>query len=166
VNESEYEELKRRADELNSIQFETLEPVTNMGSIALVVMLIVITLLVTLFFIGRLKRVPPNRLLVIYGTNSSDDEFSVFDQGSHIVWPVIQDYAYLSKEPQTVSLKNGEKMVVQTGSSRELQNSAAQRLLGLNTSEIDRLVIEIFETSDGNLESVKSRLAEIGLVVI
>jgi flotillin len=101
--------------------------------------------------ITRFKRCPANRVLVIYGKASKPDGFRCFHGGAAFVWPIIQDYAWLSLEPLRITVsarpllkcdsteyRAPQIFSVAIGISEELINTAAVRLLGLSKREIDR----------------------------
>ena len=96
-----------------------------------------------IFFASRYKRCPSNRILVIWG-RSKRQSARCFHGGGQIVWPVIEDYAYLSLEPLVIdiplegalSLNNIRVNVPSTftvGISTDpvMMSNAAERLLGL-----------------------------------
>ena len=47
---------------------------------------------------GR-RRCPSNRVLVIYGKAGGGEASKCIHGGAAFVWPLIQDFAYLSLEP-------------------------------------------------------------------
>ncbi|MEM6855265.1 MAG: hypothetical protein AAF593_12735, partial [Planctomycetota bacterium] len=79
------------------------------------------------------------------------------------VWPLVQDYAWLSTEPITVDFPNGDRLVVQVGSDEPTVNHAAEQLLGLRSEEILQLVRDhlLQAGPDANLDE---SLGKIGLV--
>ncbi len=110
-------------------------------------------LLVLLFFVAlvvkRYKRCPSNRVLVIYGRVGTNKAARCLHGGGTFVWPLIQDYAYLSLDPLVIdiplegalSLNNIRVNVPSTftvGVSTDpvLMNNAAERLLMLDERKI------------------------------
>ena len=102
-----------------------------------------------LYAVTRYKRCPSNRILVIYGRTAGDASARCIHGGGSLVWPVIQDYQYMSLEPMTIEIdltsalskKNIRVNVPSTftiGISRspEIMQNAAQRLLSLAEREI------------------------------
>jgi len=100
-------------------------------------------------FASRYKRCPPNRILVKYGRSGGVGSAKCYHGGATLVWPVIQDYAYLSLEPITIDIdltsalskKNIRVAVPSTftvgvSTQNEIMQNAAQRLLGLRENEI------------------------------
>lgn len=121
---------------------------------------IVIGLFVLLFgglwAASRYKRCPSNRILVVYGRVGAQRASKCLHGGGVIVWPLIQDYAYMSLEPLVIdiplegalSLNNIRVNVPSTftvGISTDpvLMNSAAERLLPLNHQQIRELAQDI-----------------------
>ena len=97
----------------------------------------------------RYKRCPSNRILVIYGKVGGARAAKCVHGGGVFVWPLIQDYAYLSLEPLTIDIdltgalsrKNIRVNVPSTftiGISTEavIMANASERLLSLPESDI------------------------------
>ncbi len=97
----------------------------------------------------RYKRCPSNRVLVIYGRTGSGRAARALHGGGAFVWPLIQNYDYLSLDPIKIdiplqgalSLENIRVAVpsvftVAIGTDNQTMNNAAVRLLGLKTGEI------------------------------
>ncbi len=108
--------------------------------------LIAMTLLVK-----QLKRCPPNRILVIYGASEQGKAAMCIHGGSRLVLPLVQDYRWLSLEPlrievsrqrtssgKTISDPLPRVFSVAIGTTPELMQTAAIRLLGLTSQEITR----------------------------
>jgi len=146
------------------------------------------------------KRCPSNRVLVIYGKAGRGEPAHCMHGGAKLVYPLIQDYKWLSLEPMQIeiplrgalSIENIRVNVpsvftVAIGTTKELMNSAAIRLLGLTGSEIKRQaediifgqlrqVIASMRIEDINrdrdkfleniLNSLEPELRKIGLVLI
>lgn len=101
-----------------------------------------------LFFVSRYRRCPSNRILVIWG-RSGKQSARCYHGGGQFVWPVIEDYAYLSLEPLVIdiplegalSLNNIRVNVPSTftvgiATDPVLMSNAAERLLGLRADQI------------------------------
>ena len=115
------------------------------GILAAVLVFIFVVSLV----VSRYKRCPSNRILVIYGRVGTNKASRCLHGGGAFVWPLIQDFAYLSLEPLTIeiplegalSLNNIRVNVPSTftvGVSTDpvLMNNAAERLLMLPEAKI------------------------------
>jgi flotillin len=113
------------------------------GSLAL------LFLFVAIFIIRQYKRCPSNRVLVIYGRVARSAASKCMHGGGAFVIPLIQDYDYLSLEPQVIdiplegalSLNNIRVNVPSTftvgiSTNEVLMNNAAERLLGLADTKI------------------------------
>ena len=107
-------------------------------------------------FVTRYKRCPANRVLVISGRVSGDGAARCISGGGSFVWPVIQEYAYLSLEPiqidiplkDALSLENIRVAVpsvftVAIGTEEVVRQNAAIRLLGLTHDMIKRQAQDI-----------------------
>ncbi len=97
----------------------------------------------------RFKRCPSNRILVIYGKTRSGRTSKCLHGGGTFVWPLIQNYEYLSLDPIQIeiplqgalSIENIRVSVpsvftVAIGIDEETMNNAAIRLLGLKTPDV------------------------------
>ncbi len=100
-------------------------------------------------FSRRFKRCPSNRILVIYGRTAKGQSSRTLHGGGAFVWPLLQDYEYLSLDPMQIeiplqgalSMENIRVSVpsvftVAIGTEEETMNHAAIRLLGLKTADI------------------------------
>jgi flotillin len=126
-----------------------IDPVYCVAAILAVTGLLFVFFLFTI--ITRLKRCPANRVLVIYGKASRRGGFRCFHGGAAFVWPLIQDFAWLSLEPSRITVsarpllkcdsteyRAPQIFSVAIGISEELIDTAAVRLLGLSKRDIDR----------------------------
>ncbi|MBL8960993.1 MAG: flotillin family protein, partial [Gemmatimonadetes bacterium] len=111
---------------------------------------------VVALFVTRYRRCPANRVLVISGRVGGDGAAKCISGGGAFVWPVIQEYAYLSLEPiqidiplkDALSLENIRVAVpsvftVAIGTEAEVRGNAAVRLLGLTHDQIKRQAQDI-----------------------
>ncbi len=114
-----------------------------------------------MFFAQRYKRCPPDQIMVIYGRTEKTVEgrpkpSKTLHGGAALVWPLIQDYAYISLKPMTInidlkgalSLQNIRINVPSTftiGVSTEpsIMANAAERLLGFRIEDIEEMAKEI-----------------------
>lgn len=121
----------------------------GMGGLIIAAVVVLVVFAAVLAVVKRYKRCPSNRILVIYGKVGGQRAAKAIHGGGAFVWPVIQDYAYLSLEPLTIDIeltsalskKNIRVAVPSTftiGISTEpdIMNNAAERLLGLREQEI------------------------------
>ncbi len=109
-----------------------------------------------ILFTTRYKRCPSNRVLVIYGKAARGNVARPIHGGAAFVWPLIQDYAYLSLEPIQIEIPLRGALVdrehprqraqrVHRGHRHqpEVMQNAAIRLLGLNSEQIEKQAEEI-----------------------
>jgi flotillin len=109
-----------------------------------------------IFFARRYKRCPSDMILVVYGKVGEGQSSKCIHGGGTLVWPLIQDCAYLSLTPMTIaiplqnalSLQNIRINVPSTftiGISTQptIMMNAAERLLNLNSRQIEEMVREI-----------------------
>jgi flotillin len=125
----------------------------------LVLLLLVSVLVVTsvgVFFVTRYKRCPSNRVLVISGRVGVGESAKVLSGGGALVWPVIQEWAFLELTPlqidinlhDALSLENirvrvPSQVTVAVGDTPEFQQNAASRILNLSPNETKELAANI-----------------------
>ena len=108
------------------------------------------------FLVKRYKRCPSNRVLVVYGKVGGQRAAKCVHGGGLMIWPVIQDYVYMSLEPMTIEIdltsalsrQNIRVNVPSTftigiSTQPEIMNNAAERLLGLGDREISSQASDI-----------------------
>jgi len=123
------------------------DPNVLLALIALAVGLILLSALVLL--VKRYKRCPSNRILVIYGKTSRGNAAKCVHGGAAFVWPLIQDYQYLTLEPiqievplrgalsaENIRVSVPSVFTVAIGTDVEVMNNASIRLLGLTIEAI------------------------------
>src|SRR5262245_24223603 len=109
--------------------------------------LLVLSLLMLL--VKRYKRCPSNKILVIFGKVSAGQSARCLHGGGAFVWPLIQDYAFLSLDPMQIEIPlrgalSAENIrvnvpsvfTVAIGTEAAVMQTAAIRLLGLNVRDI------------------------------
>ena len=118
----------------------------------IVVLAVIMAFGALMLLMKQYKRCPSNRVLVIYGkAGGAHDAASCIHGGAKFVWPLIQDYAWLSLEPMQIeiplrgalSMENIRVNVpsvftVAIGTTPEQMQNAAIRLLGLSNKEIQK----------------------------
>jgi len=146
------------------------------------------------------KRCPSNRVLVIYGKKSAGESAQCIHGGAHFVRPLLEDYDWLYLEPMQIQIPlrgalSAENIrvnvpsvfTVAIGTTPELMQNAAIRLLGLSTKEIEKqaediifgqlrqviasmLIEDINRDRDKFLQNIQNslevELRKIGLVLI
>jgi flotillin len=118
-------------------------------SIALVVTVVLILMFFAVFVARRYKRCPSNRIMVVYGRVAGNKASKCLHGGGCFIWPLVQDYQYLSLEPMAIDIeltgalskKNIRVNVPSTftigiSTAPEIVNNAAERLLGLTEQDI------------------------------
>ena len=104
----------------------------------------------------RYKRCPSNRILVIYGRTGAGQSSSCMHGGGAFVWPLIQNFDYLSLDPlqieiplegalssENIRVNVPSVFTVAVGTGGETMQNAAIRLLGLTTAEISKQAEDI-----------------------
>lgn len=121
--------------------------------------LILVSFIVWLF--TRYKKCPSDKIMVIYGSigknaDGTNRSAKCIHGGAQFVWPVIQSYSYLDLTPISiqVDLKNAlsrqniridvpSRFTVGISTESGVMQNAAERLLGLQLSEIQELSKDI-----------------------
>jgi flotillin len=106
--------------------------------------------------VKQYKRCPSNRVLVVFGRTEKTHAARCIHGGWHFVIPLAQDYDWLSLEPMQIeiplrgalSIENIRVNVpsvftVAIGTTPELMQNAAIRLLGLNEHEVKKQAEDI-----------------------
>ena len=120
-----------------------------------------IVLIVALVFrfvaiINRYRRCPSDKILVIYGNRGTSKSAKCVHGGGAFVWPIIEDYAYLSLTPigidanltnalskQNIRVDVPCRFTVGISTDPESMLAAAERLLGQSAQQIQELARDI-----------------------
>lgn len=121
--------------------------------IILVAIIVAFGIIVAL--IKRYKRCPSDKILVVYGKTNGTSAKCIHGGGAFI-WPVIQDYAYLSLTPisieanltnalsrQNIRVDVPCRFTVGISTEADSMNNAAERLLGQSAQQIEQLAQDI-----------------------
>jgi flotillin len=109
-----------------------------------------------ILLVKQYKRCPSNRVLVIYGRTGKGQASRTIHGGAAFVWPLIQDYAYLSLEPiqievplrgalssENIRVNVPSVFTVAIDTRPDVMANAAVRLLGLAVPEIRKQAEEM-----------------------
>ena len=122
--------------------------------------LIVIGVIVLVFLfmaiVNRYRRCPSDKILVIYGNRGNSKSAKCVHGGGAFVWPIIEDYAYLSLTPigidanltnalsrQNIRVDVPCRFTVGISTEPESMLAAAERLLGQTPQQIQELARDI-----------------------
>lgn len=121
----------------------------------LIVVAIVVAFGIVVALIKRYKRCPSDKILVVYGKTNGTSAKCIHGGGAFI-WPVIQDYSYLSLTPisieanltnalsrQNIRVDVPCRFTVGISTEADSMNNAAERLLGLTAQQIEQLAQDI-----------------------
>ncbi|RJU91206.1 MAG: flotillin family protein [Candidatus Poseidoniales archaeon] len=105
---------------------------------------------------SRYKLAPANKILVVYGNTKGAGAAKCYHGGGKIVWPLVQNYAFLDLKPMTININLEHALSLQNirinvpstftiGVSTEpsVMQNAAVRLLNLGQTEIEDMAKEI-----------------------
>ncbi len=123
------------------------------GVVFAFVILIVSTIV---FLAARFKRCPSDKILVIFGRVEGNRSSKCMHGGGTMVWPLIQDYQFLSLTPLTISIPLQGALSLQNirinvpstftvgvSTDPSIMINAAERLLGLGQVVIEDMAREI-----------------------
>ncbi len=109
-----------------------------------------------LYLVNRYKRCPSDKILVVYGKVEPGKSSKCMHGGGTIVWPVIQNYAFMSLTPITISIPLQGALSLQNirinvpstftvgiSTQPDIMTNAAERLLGLEQKQIEDMAKEI-----------------------
>jgi flotillin len=107
-------------------------------------------------FASRYKKCPSDRVLVVYGKVSSGKSAHCLHGGAAFIWPIIQDYQFLDLTPlpieinlqgalskQNIRVNTPSTFTVGISTEPGVMENAAERLLGLQLTEIKELAKDI-----------------------
>lgn len=126
-----------------------------MSPIIIVVVASVVLFVTISALISRYKRCPSDKILVIYGRTGGTSAKCIHGGGAFI-WPVIQDFAFLDLKPLSIeaNLTNALsrqnirvdvpcRFTIAISTEADSMNTAAERLLGLSSEQIQELAKDI-----------------------
>jgi flotillin len=129
--------------------------IENMTPIIIIIVAAVVFFSLITALVSRYKRCPSDKILVIYGRTGGTSAKCVHGGGAFI-WPVIQDYAFLDLKPLSIdaNLTNALsrqnirvdvpcRFTIAISTESDSMNTAAERLLGLSSEQIQELAKDI-----------------------
>lgn len=134
---------------------------TGSSLIAIAVVIAIVFVVIIIYaLVKRYKRCPSDRILVVYGKVGSGTGGSrsskTIHGGAAFILPILQDYAFLDLTPisievnltnalskQNIRVDVPSRFTVGITTEPELMGNAAERLLGLNQSQIYDLAKDI-----------------------
>lgn len=121
----------------------------------IIVVAVIVGFITISALIARYKRCPSDKILVVYGRTGGSSAKCIHGGGAFI-WPVIQDFAYLDLKPLSIeaNLTNALsrqnirvdvpcRFTIAISTEPENMNTAAERLLGLTSEQIQELAKDI-----------------------
>jgi flotillin len=121
-----------------------------------VIVFIFIMFFAVMFMASRYKRCPSDKILVISGRVGKGMAAKTMHGGGAFIWPVVQEYRYLSLTPMTINipLQNAlsqqnirinvpSTFTVGISTHSDIMANAAERLLGLTPNIIEAMAKEI-----------------------
>jgi len=123
----------------------------------LIIVCAILVVAIVAFLANRYRKCPADKILVIYGSgNGAKKSANCVHGGGAFVWPVIQDYAYMSLTPigidanltnalsrQNIRVDVPCRFTVGISTDPEYMNAAAERLLGQSANQIQEMARDI-----------------------
>jgi flotillin len=126
-----------------------------MAPLSLIVVAAIVLFVTVSALVSRYKRCPSDKILVIYGRTGGASAKCIHGGGA-FVWPVIQDFAFLDLKPLSIeaNLTNALsrqnirvdvpcRFTIAISTESDSMNTAAERLLGLSSEQIQELAKDI-----------------------
>ena len=126
-----------------------------MDEFALFPILVIVAIVLLSALLKRYRRCPSDKSLVVYGSTGKGSAKCVHGGGT-FVWPIIQDYEYLSLTPisieanltnalsrQNIRVDVPCRFTVGISTEADSMNNAAERLLGLTANDIQDMARDI-----------------------
>lgn len=120
------------------------------------VICVAVAVALVIMFLNRYRRCPSDKILVVFGSTAGSGSSKCIHGGGAFVWPVIQDYAYLSLTPisidanltnalsrQNIRVDVPCRFTVGISTDPESMHTAAERLLGQTSEQIQELARDI-----------------------
>lgn len=121
-----------------------------------VIVFVIILFFATMFMLSRYRRCPSDKVLVISGRVGKGMSSKCMHGGGAFVWPLVQEYRYMSLTPMTINipLQNAlsqqnirinvpSTFTVGISTQPDIMTNAAERLLGLPSAQIEGMAKEI-----------------------
>ena len=139
-----------------------ITPEHSLLAIAALPTLILAAAIIVVFFTAliaiaaRYKKCPSDRVLVVYGKVGDGKSAQCYHGGAAFIWPIIQDYQYLTLTPlpidirlegalskQNIRVNTPSTFTVGISTEPGVMENAAERLLGLTMPQINELAKDI-----------------------
>ncbi len=130
-----------------------------MGGMGIVILAVLAGFVLLMLFISLVtwyRKCPSDRIMIIYGKTGGAKAAQCIHGGAKFVWPVIQDYGYISLRPlqiavnldnalckQNIRINVPSVFTVGVSTSPEIMGNAAERLFGQTPEAIAELAKDI-----------------------
>ncbi len=121
-----------------------------------VIALVIFLVVSVMYLASRYRRCPSDKILVVYGKVGEGESAKCIHGGGALVWPLVQDFRYLSLTPITISIPLQNALSLQNirinvpstftvgiSTTPATMQNAAERLLELPVNEIEDMAREI-----------------------
>jgi len=121
-----------------------------------VIVFVVLLFFATIFIASQYRRCPSDKILVISGRVGKGLSSRCMHGGGAFIWPLVQEYRYMSLTPLTISIPLQNALSLQNirinvpstftvgiSTQPEIMSNAAERMLGLSPALIEAMAKEI-----------------------
>lgn len=128
------------------------------GTLALIGIALFVAIVLATVYVAtsRYKLAPANKILVVYGNTKGSGAAKCYHGGGKIVWPLVQNYAFLDLKPMTININLEHALSQQNirinvpstftigiDTKPSIMQNAAVRLLNLDQVSIEDMAKEI-----------------------
>ena len=147
--------------------------------IILTISFLVVVIGMLVFFFSRYQKCPSDRILVIYGKTGPRQSSKCLHGGAAFIWPVIQAYEFLDLTPIPIeinnkysfsdgsTIRNPVKCTVGISTEPSVMVNAAERLLGLQLTQVKDLASDMIDSSICDVidrtQSIDNHTDKVGL---
>ena len=150
---------------------------THMIILKITILLVGLGMLI--FFFSSYQKCPSDRILVIYGKSGPRQSSKCLHGGAAFIWPVIQAYEFLDLTPIPIeinnkysfsdgsTIRNPVKCTVGISTEPSVMVNAAERLLGLQLTQVKNLASDMIDSSVCDVidrtQSIDNHTDKVGL---
>lgn len=132
--------------------------------------IIIVVFSLLIFFVNRYRKCPSDQILVVYGMIGGGRSSKCLHGGGTFVWPVIQNYEYMSLTPMTINIPltgalSQQNIRINVPSSFTVQISPDEGVISNAADCLLHLNIEAIEDMAKNIITGQLRLTVASLTI-
>lgn len=140
-----------------------------------------------IYFASRYKKVPPDHAMIVYGQKSKGKAYDIITGGGRIIWPVVEDYAFLDlssrnlklvveegvigKKDERIRVKATTSLNIGIGKDNKMLMVASENLLHKTHAEVNEIATTMVEGQmrkvmrDTPYKELKKNLTEVEKII-